>query len=109
MNDYTLPTTLDFMPTFKAVFREVADNMQDLNYSFSYAADAEQIRADYLTAFGGDEVEAKEAFDMDLSNAIAETCSLLGVGEAAGAETGDWLGELYDAVEELGFYWPEND
>ena len=109
MNDYTLPTTLDFMPTFKAVFREVADNMLDLIYPFSYTADANQIREEYIRLVFGDEVEAKEAFDMDLSNAIAETCSLLGVGEAAGAETGDWLGELYDAVEELGFYWPEND
>ena len=97
MNTYTLPTMLDFAPTFKAVLRFVVES----GYSDLDAGTPEDIRF----VFDND----KGDFDVMLSNAIGEACTVLGVGEAAGAETGDWLGDLYDLAEEMGYSWDDED
>lgn len=93
MNTYTLPTTLDFAPTFKRVLQMVVET----GYSMIDAGLPEDIRDSYDND--------KESFDSDLANALSVAMGVLGIGDVVGAEPGDWLGELYDLAEELGYSW----
>lgn len=97
MNAYTLPTTLDFGDTFKRVLQLVVET----GYSMIDSGSPEDIR----DAYDND----KESFDSDLANALSEAQGTLGIGDAVGAETGDWLGELYDYAEELGYSWYDDE
>lgn len=85
--DSRLPESLPFADTFKRVLLRV-------------------VEEGYARLEDWDDEEDKEGFDSDLANALSETLALLGYDEA---ETGDWLGDLYDLAEEAGIAWQQEE
>lgn len=88
---------------FVDTFRAIADDDEDKHGIAYSGCSPEAIRAYYCELHDTEE-DAKAAFDEDMADLIGWTLAELGLTEPEGDQL-DWLGDLYEWLEDAGFSW----